>query len=70
MTITYKKQELLVDTMEQDNTILYRITWPGHSLKIIALEPDSNGNPVWHYIDQDPTKQAAEIGDLIEQLTS
>ncbi|MBL7732303.1 MAG: hypothetical protein JNM88_14085 [Chitinophagaceae bacterium] len=70
MTITFRNQVLRVELSEVDNTIVYHVYWPDNSVRYLLLEPDTHGNPVWHYIDQDATTEAAEIGNLVEQLTS
>lgn len=69
MTITYHNTTLVVEPEDFQNETGYRITWPDHSTKILVARTDEYGNPQWQFLTGEKASQAAEIGELIEELT-
>lgn len=69
MIITYHKEQLLAEPEDFQNETGYHITWPDHSIRLLVVRTDADGNPQWQFLTGENPKQAAEIGELIEELT-
>jgi hypothetical protein len=65
ITISYQGEKVKVDIQNQGNQLRFEVFLSDSGPVFLHLETDALGNEIW-YDGAEPTKRAAELGELIE----
>jgi len=65
ITINYLGEMVKVDILDLGDQLRFEVFLPGSGPVFLHVETDGDGNETW-FDGAEPTKRAAELGELIE----